>query len=138
MRERLQAAAPALAALCCGRQVAPAERLRRNVALHAAGLPSPDAPLAAWRHAQHGPRLGGVQLVDKESLSEDQKCTVEVVKIIRQDFSQQIGPEERPDGEAAQLTFAGHVASEDFTMIYPPDVFGKQMGRTTAVCPCAS
>ena len=91
MRERLLAAAPALAALCCGRQAAPAERLRRNVALYAAGLPSPDALLAAWRHGQLGPRLGCVQLVDKESLSEDQKLTVELAKLIKEDFLQQNG-----------------------------------------------
>ncbi len=59
--------------------------------MHAAGLPSPDAPLSAWRRAQHGPRLGGVQLIGNDSLSEDQKCTVEVAKIIREDFSQQNG-----------------------------------------------
>merc|ERR1712224_316174 len=32
-----------------------------------------------------------VQLVGKDSLSEDQKCTLEVVKIIREDFLQQNG-----------------------------------------------
>ena len=49
------------------------------------------------------------------------------------------GPEEHPDGEAAKLTVAGKDASEDFNMIFPPDVIGKQMGRTTeqiADVPC--
>merc|ERR1719223_581554 len=32
-----------------------------------------------------------VQLVGKDSLSEDQKCTLEVAKIIREDFLQQNG-----------------------------------------------
>merc|ERR1712224_1002418 len=32
-----------------------------------------------------------VQLVGKDSLSEDQKCTIEVAKIIREDFLQQNG-----------------------------------------------
>ena len=62
---RLAAAAPALADLCCGRPVAPAARLRRNVALHAAGLPRPDAPAVEWRRAQRGPRLGGSIAVAK-------------------------------------------------------------------------
>jgi hypothetical protein len=57
---RLQAAAPALASLCHGVPVAPADRLQRNVALHAAQLPGPGAPMAAWRAAQRGPRLGTV------------------------------------------------------------------------------
>jgi hypothetical protein len=56
--ERLRAAAPALAGLCGGRPVAGSLKLRRNVAMHAAVVPSPDAPLAAWRRAQRGPRLG--------------------------------------------------------------------------------
>lgn len=56
--ERLQAAAPAMSDLCQGRAVAPAARLRRNVALHAAHLPGPGAPLDACRKAQRGPRLG--------------------------------------------------------------------------------
>ena len=47
VRERLQAAAPALPALCSGRPVAPTARLRRNVALHAGMLPRLDAPIAA-------------------------------------------------------------------------------------------
>merc|ERR1712232_936191 len=42
-----------------------------------------------------------VQLVGKDSLSEDQKCTLEVAKIIREDFLQQNG---FPD--AAQKTMA--------------------------------
>ncbi len=58
VRERLQAAAPALAALCRGGPVAPAAWLQRSVALHAARLPGPGAPLAAWQQAQRGPRLG--------------------------------------------------------------------------------
>ncbi len=58
VQERLAAAAPALADLDRRRPVAPAARLRCNVALHAVGLPSPSAPLAAWRQAQRGPRLG--------------------------------------------------------------------------------
>jgi hypothetical protein len=87
--ERLLAAAPALADLCCGLPVAPARRLQRNVALHAATLPGRGAPLAAWRQAQRGPRLGGVQLVGRDSLPEDQKRTVEVPKIIPADFLQQ-------------------------------------------------
>merc|ERR1712080_115866 len=32
-----------------------------------------------------------VQLVEKDSLSEDQKCTLEVARIIREDFLQQNG-----------------------------------------------
>merc|ERR1712226_1044756 len=32
-----------------------------------------------------------VQLVGKDSLSEDQKCTLEVAKVIREDFLQQNG-----------------------------------------------
>ena len=58
VRERLAAAAPALADLCGGRPVTPAARLRRNVAMHAAAMPNANAPLAAWRRAQHGQRLG--------------------------------------------------------------------------------
>ena len=58
VRQRLRAAAPALAALCSGGSVAPAARLQRNVALHAAVLPRLGAPIAAWRAAQKGPRLG--------------------------------------------------------------------------------
>ncbi len=58
VRECLAAAAPALVDLCGERTVAPAARPRRNVAVHAAGLPSPGAPCAAWRSAQRGPRLG--------------------------------------------------------------------------------
>ena len=62
VRERLAAASPALAALCCGLPVAPAARLRRNVAMHAAALPSAHAPQAEWRRAQRGPRLGSAPL----------------------------------------------------------------------------
>ena len=58
VRERLAAAAPALADLCRGQPATSAARLRRNVALHAVELPGPSAPLAAWRKAQRGPRLG--------------------------------------------------------------------------------
>lgn len=60
VRERMHAAAPALAALCLGEPVPPVARLQRNVALHAALLPRPGAPLAAWRNAQRGPRLDAV------------------------------------------------------------------------------
>ena len=56
--QRLEATAPALVALCSGAAAAPEERLRRNVALHAAVLPGPQDPIAAWRRAQKGPRLG--------------------------------------------------------------------------------
>lgn len=52
------AAAPALADLVRGLPVVPVARLQRNVALHAATLPRPGSPAAAWRQAQHGPRLG--------------------------------------------------------------------------------
>ena len=60
VRERLQAAAPALADLCRGRPVAPAARLHRNVAMHAAVLLQRGAPLSVWRQAQRGPRLEAV------------------------------------------------------------------------------
>ena len=59
VRERLSAAAPAVAQLCQGQAVPAATRLRRNVALHAVQLPHAAAPLSAWRRAQRGPRLGG-------------------------------------------------------------------------------
>ena len=57
VRARLDASVPALAKLCHGMPVRGAERLRRNVAWHSAELPSPSAPLSAWRAAQRGPRL---------------------------------------------------------------------------------
>ncbi|CAK0796532.1 unnamed protein product, partial [Prorocentrum cordatum] len=60
-------ARPALTARVCGREEPHADRLVRNVALHAKVCPSAGAPMAAWRGAQHGPRLGadgGAELCD--------------------------------------------------------------------------
>ena len=58
VRMRLLTSAPALAALCQGRTATGTMRLQRNVAMHSTMLPSLDAPPAAWRRAQRGPRLG--------------------------------------------------------------------------------
>ncbi|CAK0819730.1 unnamed protein product [Prorocentrum cordatum] len=60
-------ARPALTARACGREEPHPDRLVRNVALHAKVCPFAGAPMAAWRGAQHGPRLGadgGAELCD--------------------------------------------------------------------------
>ncbi len=52
-------------------------------------------------------------------------------KAVELNFAGKDGPEEHPNGDAAKLTFACKDASEDFNMIYRPDVIGKQLGLTT-------
>ena len=50
-----------------------------------------DADAAEEEDAEVDDLQESVQLVGKDSLSEDQKCTLEVAKIIREDFLQQNG-----------------------------------------------
>ena len=57
LARRLLASAPALACLLRGGRPSGAVRLRRNVAWHAARMPSEDEGWASWRAAQRGPRL---------------------------------------------------------------------------------
>ncbi|CAK0852912.1 unnamed protein product [Prorocentrum cordatum] len=52
-------ARPALLARVRGTREPGARRLKRNVAWHADECPDESAPLAEWRSAQKGPRLGG-------------------------------------------------------------------------------
>ena len=58
VRLRLVLAAPALEALCCRRAAHPADRLKRNVAMHAERVPPATAPISHWRRAQKEARLG--------------------------------------------------------------------------------
>ena len=58
---RLQLILPVLVKLVEGRRPTPVETLKRNVAAHSVQLPEPGAGVGAWRAAQHGPRLGGLE-----------------------------------------------------------------------------
>ncbi|CAK0818106.1 unnamed protein product [Prorocentrum cordatum] len=70
--ERREAIArPALVARLQGCSVPHGARLRRNVALHSLECPPASAPLASWRRAQRGQRLGSTDVVTQPSLRAD-------------------------------------------------------------------
>ena len=69
LAERLAAVAPALWELLYSESEDGVTKLRRNVALHSKVIPRPLAAAgpAALKHAQHGPRLGTVEVVKEVS-----------------------------------------------------------------------
>ncbi|CAK0831527.1 unnamed protein product, partial [Prorocentrum cordatum] len=80
LADRLAACAPALVALLAGRSPTALQRLRRNVAMHAARVPGNlcCAPAAALRQAARGPRLGAVAAADRAGEDVESDFKVEI------------------------------------------------------------
>ena len=116
LADRLAACAPALVALLAGRSPTALQRLRRNVAMHAARVPGnlSSAPAAALRQAAKGPRLGAVVAADRAGKDVESDFKVEIcVDELGTARKRSAVPREVPNSGADVHALMGWLAADD-------------------------